>query len=71
MNAFQKFLDNWSTRFLADDIADKLRCEEAEALAGMLRVLGADEAATYWLTQHSSGDECGDSHHSCELCTAP
>lgn len=64
----QKFGDAFSSENLATDLGDKLTCDEVEALAGMLRVLGATSAAATWIERHAVGDECEDMHCCCVDC---
>lgn len=52
-----------SGRYLADDTAANLRCQEAEAIAGLLAAFGDTAAAEYWLTVHAAGDDEGDEHY--------
>ncbi|MFK0172639.1 hypothetical protein ACIQU5_27965 [Streptomyces sp. NPDC090306] len=42
---------------LADEVAKHFTCTEAEAVADLLRALGADTAATNWIDAHTD-DEC-------------
>lgn len=70
-DATDKFVAEWTTGYLADDIAAKLRCEEVEALAELLTAIGHTEAAQYWLTAHAGGDDCGDQHCICAHCAPP
>ena len=64
----QTFAEVWSSDHLAGDLGEKLRCEEVEALAGLLRVLGATTAAADWIDAHAVGDECEDTHCLCDDC---
>lgn len=47
----------------AGDLATKLSCSEVEALADMLTVAGAPEAAALWIDCHAEGDDPGDDHY--------
>lgn len=64
----QTFADVWSENHLANDLAAKLRCEEVEALAEILRVLGRSTAGADWIDSHAAGDECDDMHCRCANC---
>jgi hypothetical protein len=64
----QTFAEVWSCRHLVNDLARQMRCEEVEALAGMLRVLGATKGAADWIDAHAAGDDCDDMHCRCETC---
>lgn len=66
----QKFVEIWSDSLLAQNIGTLLRCEEVEALAGMLRALGATTAGGDWIDAHAPGDECDDMHCVCIECGA-
>ncbi|PPG49754.1 hypothetical protein C5D09_06925 [Rathayibacter sp. AY1C9] len=46
----------------ADDLATRLNCTEVDALAGLLRAFGRDEAADLWIAQHATDDDEGDAH---------
>ncbi|MCW8101641.1 hypothetical protein [Streptomyces tauricus] len=57
------FADAWSGTLISD-IATLLNCEEVDALAGLLRALGADQSADEWISAHASADnEPQDSHY--------
>ncbi|WP_454113455.1 hypothetical protein [Microbacterium maritypicum] len=43
----------------ADDLAVRLSCPEVDALAGILRAFGRDEAADLWIVEHATD---GDTH---------
>lgn len=64
----QKFIECWDDTMLSDSVAQQLRCEEVEALADMLRALGATAAAARWIDAHAVGDECEDMHCRCVTC---
>lgn len=49
-------------RYLADDVAAKLSCNEVEALTGLLRALGDDATADVWLSVHAADDEPDEMH---------
>lgn len=46
----------------ADDLAVRLSCPEATALAGILRAFGRDEAADLWIVEHATDGDEGDTH---------
>lgn len=50
--AMEIFLDTW-TWHLALDIAHKLTCVEAEAIADLFAAHDNDELATQWIEHHS------------------
>jgi hypothetical protein len=63
------FAEVWSRADLIHDLAEKLRCEEVEALAGIIRrVLGSVSAADDWIGVHAAGDDCDDMHCQCGIC---
>lgn len=69
--AVSQFLKSWGGddgTYLAGDIATKLTCGEAEALADLLLAFGDEKASQDWLSAHSFGDECGDMHCFCGDC---
>jgi hypothetical protein len=68
IEAAQKFIEEWGSSHLVNDIARQLRCEEVESLCEMLRVLGATEAAAKWIDAHTPGDDCDDQHCRCDTC---
>ena len=47
----------------AGDVGPRMSCTEVDALAGMLRTVGADTAADTWVSAHAEEDQEGDSHH--------
>ncbi|TCL77894.1 MULTISPECIES: hypothetical protein [unclassified Rathayibacter] len=65
-DALAEFVSVFSREDLADDLAVRLTCVEVDALAGLLRAFGGDEAADLWITQHSTDDDEGDAHHIAE-----
>ncbi|HUU96790.1 MAG TPA: hypothetical protein VM487_13715 [Phycisphaerae bacterium] len=65
---FDQFIETWGSSYLAGDLGDKLRCEEVDVLAGLLRAFGADAAADSWIASHALADECGDAHCLCANC---
>lgn len=65
--AMEIFLDTW-TWHLALDIAHKLTCVEAEAIADLFAAHDNDELATQWIEHHSFSDDCGDLHCRCPQC---
>ena len=46
----------------ADDLAVRLSCPEVDALAGILRAFGRDEAADLWIVEHATDGDEGDTH---------
>ena len=46
----------------AVDVGSRLNCTEVDALAGLLRAFGRDEAADLWIAEHATDDEEGDAH---------
>lgn len=70
--AAKHFITTWAASengpHLANDIADKLRCDEVEALAGLLEALGQQESAKQWIIAHSVSDDCDDQHCTCKNC---
>lgn len=46
----------------ADDLAVRLSCPEVDALAGILRAFGRDEAADLWIVEHTTDGDEGDTH---------
>jgi hypothetical protein len=67
VTAIDNFIKTWSSSYLADDLAVKLRCEELDALVALLAASNK-RAASVWLRAHSAGDECGDLHCGCDKC---
>ena len=64
IDAFAAFKDTWSDPYLMGELGTTLSCTEAEALAGVMEVLGMDETAEELIQAHGYGD-CGDwdQHH--------
>jgi hypothetical protein len=56
------FTDAWCSTVIPADVAASLRCPEVDALADLLRALGAGQAADEWIEIHAEGDEPRDSH---------
>ncbi|GAA1042127.1 hypothetical protein GCM10009566_42220 [Streptomyces murinus] len=56
------FTDAWSTPVITSDVAASLRCTEVDALTGLLRALGAEQAADEWTDAHARDDEPNDPH---------
>jgi hypothetical protein len=56
------FTDAWSTTVITSDVAASLGCTEVEALADLLRTLGAEQAADEWTDAHAQDDEPNDRH---------
>ncbi|KQQ20714.1 hypothetical protein ASF48_08930 [Rathayibacter sp. Leaf299] len=46
----------------AVDMGPRLNCAEVDALAGLLRAFGRDEAAELWIAEHATDDDEGDAH---------
>lgn len=67
--SFARFKKTWGSSYLADDLATKLTCDEAESLAAMLNLIGDDSSAQMWLEKHSYGDDCDDQHCRCADCS--
>lgn len=62
-SALSEFLEVWSAG-LSADLATKLTCTEADALARLLRTHGRPAAAAEWINFHSRGDDDDeDAHH--------
>ncbi|MBS1673152.1 MAG: hypothetical protein JSS74_04225 [Actinobacteria bacterium] len=62
-DALTRFLDVW-TGDMSADLAPKLTCGEADALAQLLRTHGRPAAAAEWINFHSRGDDDEeDAHH--------
>ncbi|ASJ79763.1 hypothetical protein KIY83_gp77 [Mycobacterium phage Fameo] len=64
--AFQVFIETWGDGYLAGDMADKLTCIEAEAIAELFRAFGETRTAEAWIESHAYGDDCGDMHCQCD-----
>jgi FMN-dependent NADH-azoreductase len=47
----------------AHDVGPHFSCKEVDALAGMLRAIGAGDAAAVWIEGHSWGDDDVDNLH--------
>ena len=63
-----QFLDVFDDQMLAGDVGPRFTCCEVEALAGMLRAVGAEGAAAAWIEGHSWGDDdIGDLHRRSEV----
>jgi hypothetical protein len=61
--AAARFVDVFAAADFAGDVGPRMSCTEVDALAGMLRALGADTAANTWVTAHAAEDQEGDAHH--------
>lgn len=48
---------------LIKDIGPRLTCYEAESVAGVLRWIGGESAASQWLREHSASDDDTDDHY--------
>ncbi|MFE6362947.1 hypothetical protein ACFVP3_23485 [Streptomyces sp. NPDC057806] len=57
----ERFADTWCGQ-LTQEVAPGLNCAEVEALAEILRALGAEQAANEWVQEHAVEDEPGDEH---------
>jgi hypothetical protein len=51
-------------------VGPSMTCTEVEALAGLMRALGRDNAADAWIKGHAENDDCGDEHCVCDECKA-
>lgn len=58
-------LDKWADAMneCAADVAARLACSEAEAVADLLHASGNHDTAAYFLSEHVSGDDDGDPCH--------
>ena len=61
--AAARFVDVFAAADFAGDVGPRMSCTEVDALAGMLRAVGADTAADTWVSAHAEEDQEGDSHH--------
>ncbi|TFC77456.1 hypothetical protein E3T23_13180 [Cryobacterium cheniae] len=61
--AATRFVDVFAAADFAGDVGPRMSCTEVDALAGMLRAVGADTAADTWVSGHAEEDQEGDSHH--------
>ena len=61
--AAARFVDVFGADDFAGDVGPRMSCTEVDALAGMLRAVGADTAADTWVSAHAEEDQEGDSHH--------
>ena len=61
--AAAQFVDVFAAADFAGDVGPRMSCTEVDALAGMLRAVGADTAADTWVAAHAEEDREGDSHH--------
>lgn len=61
--ALAEFLTAWSDDDMAAEVATKLTCTEADALANVLRTHGHPAAAAEWINRHSRGDDDEDDAH--------
>lgn len=62
LDELREFQERWGGE-LAADLATKLTCSEADAIAGLHTATGRPDLAAEWINQHSYGDDEGDSHH--------
>lgn len=60
--ALRWFFDTF-TGEAAEDLACKLTCSEADALAQLMRTFDREDLAAAWINAHSHGDDEGDRHH--------
>ncbi|WP_244256163.1 hypothetical protein [Rathayibacter sp. VKM Ac-2760] len=65
-DAQAEFVSVFAREDLAGDLAVRLTCVEFDALAGLLRAFGRDEAADLWIAEHAIDDDEGDAHHTAE-----
>jgi hypothetical protein len=56
------FTDAWCTPVITADVAASLGCTEVDALTGLLRALGAEQAADEWTDAHAQADDPNDCH---------
>lgn len=56
------FTEVFAAGDFAGDVGPRMTCTEVEALAGMLRAVGADAAAATWIDAHAVEDEDGEAH---------
>ena len=56
------FTEVFAAGDFAGDVGPRMTCTEVDALAGMLRAVGADAAAETWIEAHAVEDEDGDAH---------
>ncbi|AOZ61327.1 hypothetical protein SEA_DARTHPHADER_87 [Mycobacterium phage DarthPhader] len=68
MDPLKEFAEVWGGSHLAGDIAEKLTCNEAEAIACLFLSIGDTESADFWIEHHSYSDDCGDEHCRCTDC---
>ena len=61
--AAARFIGVFADADFAGDVGPRMSCTEVDALAGMLRAVGADTAADTWVSAHAEEDQEGDSHH--------
>jgi hypothetical protein len=62
-DALAELVSVFTRENLAGDLAVRLTCVEVDALAGLLRAFGRDEAADLWITEHATEDDEGDDRH--------
>ena len=61
--AAARFVDVFAAADFAGDVGPRMSCTEVDALAEMLRTVGAVTAADTWVSAHAEEDQEGDSHH--------
>ena len=61
--AAARFIEVFAAADFAGDVGPRMSCTEVDALAGILRTVGADTAADTWVSAHAEEDQEGDSHH--------
>lgn len=77
--AAEAWATRWADDMLAANVGPTLTCEEADAVAGLLRATGRTAEAEDFLNQHGANDEQLDAHYprtvvyskpGCPQCTA-
>lgn len=61
-DAAATFAEVFGDGLLAFQVGPRMTCTEVDALAGMLRAVGADAAAATWIEGHAAEDDEGDAH---------
>jgi hypothetical protein len=56
------FAEVFAAGDFAFEVGPRMTCTEVDALAGMLRAVGADAAAATWIEGHAADDDEGDAH---------
>lgn len=79
IEAAEAWAIHWADDMLATNVGPTLTCEEADAVAGLLRATGRTVEAEDFLNQHGAEDEVLDAHYlrtvvyskpGCPQCTA-